>query len=124
MLLITVQVVWIAAGKRNCWRFCWRKKMDTHEKKEIYRAKIEAQLDEWGARIDQLKAKAKQADADMRIKLDEQIQSLKKRREDLRGRLDELKKSSGDAWHSISEGIDHAMDDLKGAWEEARKKFK
>ncbi|MDY6847716.1 MAG: hypothetical protein SV239_01090 [Thermodesulfobacteriota bacterium] len=98
--------------------------MDTHEKKEIYRAKIEAQLDEWGARIDQLKAKAKQADADMRIKLDEQIQSLKKRREDLRGRLDELKKSSGDAWHSISEGIDHAMDDLKGAWEEARKKFK
>ncbi|KIH75577.1 hypothetical protein SAMN05660860_00300 [Geoalkalibacter ferrihydriticus] len=93
------------------------------EKKEAYRRKIEAQLEEWNAEFDVLKARAKKAGAESQMKFDQQIEELKKRRENVRERLKELQKSSDEAWHKMRDGIDKAVAELKSAWDKAKERF-
>jgi hypothetical protein len=42
--------------------------MENQEQKESYQKKIESQLDEWRADIDRLRAKAKNATAETKLK--------------------------------------------------------
>ncbi|WP_305043349.1 hypothetical protein [Geoalkalibacter sp.] len=97
--------------------------METNEKKDAYRKKIEAQIEEWDAQIDVLKARAKKAGAEMQLKLERQIEELKARREDVRGHLAELHKAGDDAWHKVREGLDKALGEFKGAWDKIKERF-
>lgn len=91
------------------------------EKKDLYRKKIEAQIDEWDAQISVLKAKTKKAGADARLRLDRQIEELKARKDDIRSRLKDMQKSGDDAWHKLRDGVDKAVGELKSAWDNIRK---
>ncbi|MDO3379037.1 hypothetical protein [Geoalkalibacter halelectricus] len=93
------------------------------EKKEAYRKKIEAQLEEWDAHIDVLRARAKKAGADARLQLDKQIEDLKARRENVRHRLTELQQAGDEAWHKVRDGIDKAGAEFKSAWEKIKERF-
>jgi len=44
--------------------------------KELYQQKTQAQLDEWKAELDKLKAKASSASADTQLELNKQIKAL------------------------------------------------
>ncbi len=52
-----------------------RQEKDMNEK-ELYQQKKQAQLDEWKAEVDKLKAKASGATADAQIELNKQIEAL------------------------------------------------
>lgn len=75
--------------------------MDT---KQAYKDKLEAQLEEWRAKIAQLKAQADKKEA-------------------VEHKLKELANASGEAWRELKSGVEKAVDDLKVSLKEASSKF-
>ena len=92
--------------------------------KELYQRKMQAQLDEWKADVDKLKAKASRASADTQLKMNEQIKVLDSKIAEAKAKLSELSRAGEDAWESIREGMESAWDSLKSAVSDAAKKFK
>ena len=92
--------------------------------KQAYEEKLQAKLDEWQADIKKLKAKADQAKADAKLEYYEEIENLERKREELRQKLSDLKKSGGDAWSDVKAGIESAWSSLEGAFSKAFDRFK
>lgn len=94
------------------------------EQKEAYQGKMEAQLQEWDAKIDELAAKTEHATAEAKVKYQQHIHTLQTKREAAQNRLNELKNSSGGAWEDLRTGMDKAWSEMKRAVESAVEKFK
>jgi chromosome segregation ATPase len=92
--------------------------------KEAYQEKLEAQLKEWSAKISELKAKADQASADVKIRMSREIDDLKGRKEAAQQKLNEIKAAGAEKWESLRAGADKTLADLKSKWETLRGKFK
>jgi len=92
--------------------------------KEAYRQKLEAQMREWSAKIDVMKAKADQAEADAKIEYQNRIEDLRQKKEALQAKLSELQNASDAAWKDIKAGTERAAADLKDALQSALSKFK
>ena len=92
--------------------------------KELYQRKMQAQLDEWKADVDKLKAKASRASADTQLKMNEQIKALDSKIAEGKAKLSELSRAGEDAWESIREGVESAWDSLKSSVSDAAAKFK
>lgn len=92
--------------------------------KEAYEKKMQAQLDEWIAEIDTLKAKADKAEANAQIDYYKRVESLKKNESALRQKLSELKEASDDAWEDLKSGINDAWDSFGNAIKSATERFK
>ena len=92
--------------------------------KELYQQKMQAQLDEWTADVDKLKAKASQASADGQIQIHKEIEALEGKIEEGKAKLAEVVDASEDAWDSIKDGVESAWDSMKSAFSEAAAKFK
>ena len=92
--------------------------------KEDYQEKLEAQLREWSAKIDQLKAGAERMAADAKVRYHQQLDALRGKQEAAQKKLQELKESGEGAWESLKAGIDRAWDELKQGVEGALSRFK
>ncbi len=92
--------------------------------KEAYIEKFEAQIKELQADIDKLDAKARQSEADMKIKYQDELEQLRRKRDQLEGRLTEIKKASDDAWEELKAGAEKAYDELKFSWKSAMSRFR
>ncbi len=91
--------------------------------KEAYEQKLDAQLAEWKAEIDKLKARAEQADADTRVAYNRQIQDLEAKREATEQRMQELRQASEDAWTDMKAGVEAAFDELSQSVRSAASHF-
>ena len=91
---------------------------------EVYQQKMKAQLDQWKAQIDLLKAKASGASADAQLEMNKQIKSLESKVDDGKAKLSALTEASEEAWQSMKEGVESAWSSLKSAFSEAADKFK
>ena len=89
-------------------------------KKELYRQKKQAQLDEWKAEVDKLKARASGASADAQLKLNKQVESLEGKIDEGKTKLAEIADASEDAWESIKEGVESAWDSIRSAFSEVK----
>ncbi len=94
------------------------------ENKEAFREKIEAQLKEWGARIEEMKAAAAKTSAELKAEYDKDIKLLADQKQQLQRQLKEFIATSDDAWKILKKGMEKAADDLGRAFTKARKKFK
>jgi len=92
--------------------------------KDLYQRKMQAQLDEWKADVDKLKARASGASADTQLKMNEQIKVLDSKIAEGKAKLSELSRAGEDAWESVREGVESAWDSLKSAISDAATKFK
>jgi hypothetical protein len=92
--------------------------------KEAYQKRFEAQLKEWDARLDLLKAKAQKASADVRIKHEDELESLRARREAAHKTLEELRKRSENAWEDTKDGAEKIWDEMSKAMEKVAAHFK
>ncbi len=92
--------------------------------KELYRQKMQAQLDEWKAEVDKLKAQTAGASADAQLELNKLIEGLEGKIEEGKTRLAELANASEDAWESIKAGVESAWDSITSAFSDAAAKFK
>jgi hypothetical protein len=79
---------------------------------------------EWSAKIDLLKARADQAEAEAKIEYQNRIEDLRQKKEALQAKLTELQNASDAAWKDIKVGAEKAAGDLKDALQSALAKFK
>ncbi len=94
------------------------------DKKKAYQEKIEAQLKEWGAKIEELKGKAEKSKADLKMKYEKQIEDLRTRQDVVQQKVRELRESGEEAWEEVKTGVEKAVKDLKEAFQRAKSKLK
>lgn len=92
--------------------------------KQLYHQKKEAQLQEWKANIDTIKAKALIASADVQIEMNHQIDDLEKKIEEGKTKLSDLADAADDMYESMKTGVESAWDTLKSTFTDAASKFK
>jgi hypothetical protein len=80
--------------------------------KAAYQQKLEAQLKEWDAKLDQLTVRAKRMKTDTRIRLEKELRSLKAKRVAAQKKLDELRKHGEGAWEDLRDGAEKAWGDI------------
>ncbi len=83
---------------------------------------MKARLDEWNAEIDALAARARQAGAETQTRYHDDIERLKRRRDETRRRLEELQFASEAAWDSLQQGLDDAWELMRKALRDARRR--
>lgn len=91
--------------------------------KEAYKQKVRAQLDEWKAEADKLRAKIKKNQADKKIDSSKYLDELKVKQQEARAKLKQLEDSGEDAWEDIKSGLEKATSELKSSFQKARAKF-
>lgn len=91
--------------------------------KEAYKQKIRAQLDEWKAEADKLRARIKKKQADGKIDSSNYLDELKVKQQEARAKLKQLEESGEDAWEDIKSGLEKATAELKESYQKARAKF-
>lgn len=94
------------------------------DEKQAYAQKLQAQLDEWNAEIDKLRAKAAKAEAEAEIHYAKQIQELEQQQQEAKARLRELEQSSTEAWRDLKVGLDSAWQRLGESVRAASSRFK
>ena len=92
--------------------------------REHYQEKIESTLNEWSEEIEKIRRKADVLGAEARGKYREQIEDLRVRQETARKKLEDLKRTGGEAWEDLRKGADAALDELKKGVEGAIAKLK
>lgn len=92
--------------------------------KKQYEQKLQAQLDQWHAEIDKLKAKANVVAADKELEIYKEIEKIRTMQEAAANKLAKLKDASDDAWEDLKAGIDSAWDTLGMALQSAVSRFK
>lgn len=93
-------------------------------KKQAYEERLRAELDEWTAKIDVLKAKADKAEAGAKIKYYETIEELQAKQTLAKDKLRRLHEASDDAWEDLKKGIQSAWSDLGDAVRSATSHFR
>lgn len=91
--------------------------------RNAYKAKMQAQLDEWSAEIDRLQARASKASAEARIDYEKEIDELKRRRKTARDRFEELNKAGEAAWEDMKDGAENAWAAMSNALRAAQSRF-
>ncbi len=90
------------------------------EKKQQYQAKMNDVLEDVDDRIAELQREAKSSGADSKSKLQQQIDELKKKREQLAEKLNNAKPAAKDAWDDFKNGVSNAAEDLQRSLERFR----
>lgn len=94
------------------------------EKRDAYVEKLKAQIDKWNADIDGLQAKANQAGADAKVKMQKHIDDLKAKRQELEEKIKPIQKAGGEAWEDLKSGANQAFKALGEAVQAAKSRFK
>jgi hypothetical protein len=92
--------------------------------RNAYQEKIETQLKEWGAKIDELMAKGRESKAEIKKQYDKQVEDLRMKQEALEKKLKELKESGGEAWDHLKTSMEKSLDELKETLDRSISKFK
>jgi hypothetical protein len=80
--------------------------------------RMEAQIREWGARIESLEARAQSAGTHARVDYRRRVEDLKALGSDARARLDEFKSAGSETWDAFRSGLEGAWKEIEAALEE------
>ena len=92
-------------------------------KQKAYKEKFTAQLDELNAKIDVLRAKAKQAEASLKADYYETIEDLLKKRSVAQSKLETLQDAGDDAWEDMKQGVEDSWATFAAAVKSAASRF-
>ena len=93
-------------------------------KRDQYLDKLKAQLDEWNTELAKWEAKARSAQADMRIEYEKQIDAFRRQRDQAMEQMHRVQSATGDAWNDLARGADDAWAKLREAFEKANSHFR
>ena len=93
-------------------------------KKNEYVDKMKMQLDDWNKDIDTLQVKANLAKAELKVKYNEQIAELRKRRQEGERKLNEIKAAADDSWEHLKGESERTLSALKAAVTEFKSRMK
>ena len=94
------------------------------DKRKAYEEKLDAQLEEWSAQINLLKAKADKGKAEAKIEYYKTIEALQHRQDEARKKLHALKTAGDEAWEDLKTGAEKAWAEVKTTFHDAISKFK
>jgi hypothetical protein len=77
--------------------------------------KMETQLKQWGAKLDELVAKAEEAGAEAKIDYRKRIDDLKSKHQEVQSKLAELRAAGGEKWEILKHGVESAWKELEVA---------
>jgi len=86
---------------------------------QAYCDKYEAQLRQWKAQLDRLRALADQARAEAKIELYSELHDLQSRYDGVSEKLSRAKTSTSDAWDEMRFGFEKSWNELKRAFDRA-----
>ncbi len=89
-------------------------------KKDEYVEKMKSQLEEWNVKLKDVEKKVEQTTE----KYADEIAYMRKKRDEAKKKISEIQGCSEEAWAEMKIGMDKAWDNLKDAFDKARKKFK
>ena len=81
-------------------------------RKNAYIEKAQAKIDEYAARIDALKAKARGEVAGQKIGAHEQLDKLETKLKAAKSKLADLTDAAGDSWEDLSGRVEELTDEL------------
>lgn len=85
---------------------------------------MEAQLNEWCAKINELKAKAEKTSAETNIEFRKQVEALRSKQEAVKKRLKQLQNAAEGTWEGLRSKIDSTWTDIKASLDNVASKFK
>ena len=91
--------------------------------RSAYIDKMKAKVDEWTADIEKMQAKAKGAEADLRIEYGKQLDDMRKMRDEALAKMKEAHNAGDAAWEDMQKGIQTAWDSTSKAFHDAMKRF-
>jgi hypothetical protein len=77
-------------------------------KRDEYVERVKKRLDQWNADIRKLEDAYAKAEAGARIRLREQIESLRRHREQAQDQIRRIEDAAEEAWHEIARGAEEA----------------
>ena len=92
------------------------------ENRKVYESKLDAQLAEWKADIDVLKAKAKRAEVGAKVSYDKAIDALQRKHDEAGHHLRDLKTASDDAWESVKGATEKVGVEIKSLFQNLTQK--
>jgi chromosome segregation ATPase len=91
--------------------------------KQDFQQKLEAQMKELDGKLDELKAKAQQATAEIRADTEKQLQVLSDKRAAAHAKLLELRQRTEDAWEDLNGGTEKAWGEMREALDHIVSRF-
>lgn len=92
--------------------------------REDFVLKLKEKIDLWNADLDKLQAKADLAGTEARVKYQQQIDDLKKKRGELEEKMAQLRGASEGAWGDVKTGMEIAWSSMSEALSSAMQRFK
>ena len=92
--------------------------------REAYIKKAEAQLKEWGAQIDLLKAKGENLAADTEIEFKKKLDEAEEKRAELSSYLDQLADKTDSIWYDIKDEAEEKWNTVSKTFSDFVDKFK
>jgi len=93
--------------------------MEGSGEKQAYQDRLKARIEQWEGRIEELAARARRAEVDLRERLSSEESGLREQLSEARSRLRELIEASEDGWEEIKAGAERIWVDVREAWERA-----
>jgi hypothetical protein len=87
------------------------------ENRKAYESTLDAQLAQWGADLDVLKAKAKQAEVQALVNYDKAIEALQHKHGEAGKHLHNLKLVSDEAWEGAKASTEKTWHELKALFQ-------
>lgn len=92
--------------------------------KELYKEKFQAQLNEWKADIDKLKAQAQASKADVQLEMNKLVEDLEAKVQVAHAKFAELSDAGEEAWDSAKKSVESVWDSVRSSIHEAVAKLK
>jgi histidinol dehydrogenase len=90
------------------------------EKNKAHVGKMEKQLKQWGAKLDELMAEAEKAGTEAKVDYRKRIDELKSKHQAAQLKLDELKAAGSEKWETLKTGVEKAWNDLDVAFKKMK----
>lgn len=95
----------------------------TREQIQKFREKTEAELEDYGKKIDILQTKTEELGGDAKEKINNELAEMRQKYADAYDKVNELKHSGSDEWAQLKSEIDSAMEDLSNIYKRASDEF-
>ena len=92
------------------------------EDRKVYESTLDAQLAQWKADIDVLKAKTRRAEVDAMVNYDKAIDALQHKHDEASKRLRNLKLAGDEAWESAKVGTEKTWHEFKALFQSCAEK--
>ena len=94
------------------------------QSREDYVEQLKQQLDNWNAEVGKWEAKTKDAQADMRVASEKQLEEFRRQRDQAMEQMRLIQNASGDAWTQLIRSTDDVWAKTREAYDKAFSQFR